>query len=81
MEEEEVFNITTSEDIADNDLFEEDIQEGEKQVFSTDHESQAEDQQPSREDFNKLNSSSIAASRTIKDLNILSEYIQILDCS
>ena len=76
MEEEEVFNIIGSEDITGNDVFEEDIQEEENQVFATTHESQVDDQQPSREDFDRLNSSSIASSRTIKDLNILSEYIQ-----
>ena len=46
MEEEEIFSITSSEEVTDKDVFEEDIQEEENQVFSTTHESKLEDQQP-----------------------------------
>ena len=40
------------------------------------HDTKNVDQDPSKEDVDRLNSDSITASRTLKDLNILQEYIQ-----
>ena len=74
MEEEETYNITSVEEDTDTDVFEEDILEEENQVFSTT--SVLEDKQPSQKDFDRLDSGSIAASRTLKDLNILTDYIR-----
>ena len=74
--EEEVFSIVSSDDVEESFLFEEDIQNLETESYSVTKEVKTVDQDPSKEDFKRLNSDSIAISRTLKDLNALQEYIK-----